>query len=138
MVKYIMVSWPEIQDFMNDKRWEDCVFCQSVKGHQVPDSTWMIPEDFYNDIKNQFPREFQTNIGTIVCYEDKAFVNSEEFIYDRKIKKGDKVLVYIPNENSWQIAYCKITEHESFPLVLDDSSLLTGINCEIIGSNGKV
>lgn len=45
--KYIMVTWPEIQKFMNHKEWSDCIMCQSIKGHSCPDSTWMVPEDLY-------------------------------------------------------------------------------------------
>lgn len=54
--KYIMVTWPEIQDFMTSDRWSECIFCQSIKGHEVPDNTYMIPEDLYykNYINKQY------------------------------------------------------------------------------------
>lgn len=27
---YVLVSWPEIQDFMEHERWEECIFCQEI------------------------------------------------------------------------------------------------------------
>lgn len=50
MKKYILVSFPEIQDFMEHPRWNECIFCQEIEGHECPDSSYMIPEDLYNEI----------------------------------------------------------------------------------------
>ena len=48
--KYIMCSWPEVQLFMNCKRWSECIFCIDIEGHPCEDSTYMIPEDLYNKV----------------------------------------------------------------------------------------
>lgn len=34
MKVYVMVSFPEIQDFMEHPRWNECIFCQSIEGHE--------------------------------------------------------------------------------------------------------
>lgn len=47
---YIMVSWPEIQDFMNHKDFNKCIFCQEIEGHPCPDSTYMVPEWLYGQV----------------------------------------------------------------------------------------
>lgn len=52
MKKYILVGWPEIQDFMMHQRWNECIFCSSIPGHKVPDSTYAVPEDLYKEVYN--------------------------------------------------------------------------------------
>lgn len=49
-IEYIMVSWPEIQDFMEHERWSECVFCSEIEGHPCPDSTYMVPKDLYIEV----------------------------------------------------------------------------------------
>lgn len=46
--KYIMVTWPEIKEYMNNKNWRKCIPCKPLKGHDCPDGAWMIPEEIYN------------------------------------------------------------------------------------------
>lgn len=50
MKKYILVSFPEIQDFMEHPRWSECVFCIEIDGHPCEDSTFAVPEDLYNEV----------------------------------------------------------------------------------------
>lgn len=52
MQKYILVSWPEIQLFMNHPRWSDCIFCMDIEGHPCLDSSYMIPEEIYKEVNN--------------------------------------------------------------------------------------
>ena len=49
MQKYILVSWPEIQLFMNHPRWSDCM---DIEGHPCLDSSYMIPEEIYKEVNN--------------------------------------------------------------------------------------
>ena len=50
MNKYILVSWPEIQDFMvNKKLFEKCVFVNDIN---LPTS-YMVPEDLYKKVTNK-------------------------------------------------------------------------------------
>lgn len=48
--RYILVSWPEIQLFMDHPRWSECIFCTEIEGHPCPDSSYMIPESLYKEI----------------------------------------------------------------------------------------
>lgn len=48
--RYILVGWPEIQEFMNHPRWSDCIFCIAIEGHPCPDNAYMVPESLYNEI----------------------------------------------------------------------------------------
>ena len=48
--KYVLVSWPEIQYFMEHPRWEECLFCQEIEGHPCPDGAYMIPESLYREV----------------------------------------------------------------------------------------
>ena len=50
MQTYILVSWPEIQLFMEHPRWSDCIFCTDIEGHPCPDSSYMIPEEIYKEV----------------------------------------------------------------------------------------
>lgn len=137
-----MVSWPEVQDYMEHPRWNECIFCQDIDGHPCPDFTYMIPEDIYKEVmyKLQFPKVYKnTNLGTIVCYEDKVVINEKDiYLYDEdSIKSGSKILIHNHNVEDlpeWIISKC-MSCSAGFPLLLDDSRLCPGINCEIIGVN---
>ena len=48
--KYVLVPWPEIQDFMEHPRWEECIFCQEIEGHPCPDGAYMVPESLYKEV----------------------------------------------------------------------------------------
>lgn len=48
--KYILVGWPNIQRFMMHPRWNECIMCSSIPGHEVDDVTYAVPEDLYNEI----------------------------------------------------------------------------------------
>lgn len=50
MTKYVLVSFPEIQYFMEHERWNECIFCQEIEGHPVANSTYAVPEDLYHEI----------------------------------------------------------------------------------------
>lgn len=46
--KYVLVSWPDIQDFMDDLRWSECILCVGIEWHPCPDSTYAVPESLYD------------------------------------------------------------------------------------------
>lgn len=48
--KYIMITWPEIQLFMEHKKWSKCICCQEVKGHPCPSPAYMVPESLYDEV----------------------------------------------------------------------------------------
>lgn len=55
MQKYYLVGWPEIQDFMEHPRWDECVFCEEIEGHPCGDSTYAVPVDLYEEVYSQSP-----------------------------------------------------------------------------------
>lgn len=56
--KYILVGWPDIQDFMEHSRWNECIFCDSIPNHEVGVSTYAVPEDLYYEVNNIKPQRF--------------------------------------------------------------------------------
>ena len=135
MIKYIKVDWPESQEFMEYK--EETFVCADSE------NILFVPENLYNEVmyKLQFPKKYEnTNLGTIVCYETRAVVNENEtFWYDLSdLKKGNKILIYnhsIPSEYNkpeWFITTCKACS-QGFPILLEDTIAIPGLNCEIIG-----
>lgn len=135
MEKYVKLSWPESQKFIE---YEECYTVTNEEGGSIT----FIPEELYNEItyKTQFPKEYDTNLGKINCYEHCALIdNHKPFIYDREIKRGDIVLIYnqdIPsgyNRPEWFITKVKCNS-EPLPILLEDPVAVVGINCEIIGS----
>lgn len=58
MKHYVLVGWPEIQDFMVHERWNECAFCK-IKNHPVRDSTYAVPLDLYEEVC-QIPSTKQT------------------------------------------------------------------------------
>lgn len=53
MEKYILVGWPEIQEYMLHPRWGECIFCCEIEGHPCPDSTYAVPESLYKEVNNE-------------------------------------------------------------------------------------
>ena len=134
MKKYINVDWPEYQLFMDHSRFRDeCYYCSDS-------NMYFVPEDLYDEVMNklEFPKKYEdTNLGTIVCYETRAVINGEDiYWYDEDlIKRGSEVLIYnhdIENYPKWIISKC-VACSKGFPILFEDSNLLPGINCEIIG-----
>lgn len=54
MTKYILETWPEIQQYMHHPRWNECIYCTEIDGHPCPDSAYMIPESLYNEINSTY------------------------------------------------------------------------------------
>ena len=52
MKHYVLVGWPEIQDFMLHDRWNECIFCIEIEGHPVGDSTYAVPLDLYEEVSH--------------------------------------------------------------------------------------
>ena len=134
MKKYINVDWPEYQLFMDHSRFRDeCYYCSDS-------NVYFVPEDLYDEVMNklEFPKKYEdTNLGTIVCYETRAVINGEDIYWcdEDLIKRGRELLIYnhdIENYPKWINSKC-IACSKGFPILFEDSNLLPGINCEIIG-----
>lgn len=53
MNKYILVQWPESQELMGHKRFNECLLVLDIDGHdEVGSSSYMCPEDLYKEIFN--------------------------------------------------------------------------------------
>ena len=51
MNKYVLVYWPEIQDYMDHPRYKECYMCESLdESDSFVVSTYMVPEDLYYEI----------------------------------------------------------------------------------------
>jgi len=50
MEKYILVTWPKFQVFMEHPRWSECIYCYEIEGHPCETGSYMIPESLYNEI----------------------------------------------------------------------------------------
>lgn len=48
--KYVLVTFPEIQYFMDHSRWDECIFCIEIDGHPCPDGAYMVPESLYKEV----------------------------------------------------------------------------------------
>lgn len=137
--RYVMVTWPEIQDFMDHPRYKECYMCESLDENNSAISTYMVPESLYEEVmyKLQFPKKYEnTSIGTVICYETHAIVNGNDtYWYDPDlIKKESKVLVYNHDTKDFCISTIKLCS-QGFPIVLEDDKLIVDINCEIIGTH---
>lgn len=42
---YVLISWPEIQDFMEHERWDECIFCREI-------NTYIVPLDLFIEVYN--------------------------------------------------------------------------------------
>lgn len=73
MEKYVLVTFPEIHDFMVHKRWGECIFCQEITGHPCPDSAYMVPEDLYNEVR-LIPDYVSENLGKTFRVEGAILV----------------------------------------------------------------
>lgn len=58
MTKYILVGWPEIQDFMEHPRWSECKFCIETSTNPCEDNTYAVPEDLYYEVMKIKPQRF--------------------------------------------------------------------------------
>ena len=48
--KYVLISFPEVQYFMEHPRWNECIFCIEIDGHPCPDGAYMVPESLYKEV----------------------------------------------------------------------------------------
>ena len=129
MDKYIAVSWPDYQDFMEYPGFrEECYYCAD---HNI----YFIPESMFNEVAhNTYPKLIKTNLGTIECYKNYVVVSGYlYFDYNRNPKKGDELLIRNYTTDRWKIVNCTVNQ-EGFPILTDKDSVVIGITDELIGS----
>lgn len=52
-MKYILVQWPESQEFMNHPRFKECLLVDATFNSEVGSSAYMVPEDIYEQWKSE-------------------------------------------------------------------------------------
>ena len=50
MKKYILVKWPNSQEFMEHPRFNECYLVQAIEGQEGFSAAYFVPEDLYNEI----------------------------------------------------------------------------------------
>ena len=50
MKKYIIVTWPKSQQFMEHTRFNECYLVQAIEGQEALAAAYFVPEDLYNEI----------------------------------------------------------------------------------------
>lgn len=83
---YELIEWPEIQDYMDHPRWNECFNAQSVNESDSR-SYWFVPDDIVEEVEygkfqntaqfifdgQLFIRDFEKiNKGDLVCFVDDA------------------------------------------------------------------
>lgn len=123
MEKYVLVTFPEIQDFMVHKRWGECIFCQEIEGHPCPDSAYMVPENLYNEV-SLIPEYISENLGKIFHIEEReatligynrdneyCIMGFEDNYGWSNLHKDDIILLYKDSVNSYYyIEFKKLIE----------------------------
>lgn len=49
-MNYKLVSFPEIQAYMDHERWDECMLCISTDAEDTSSSDYAVPEDLYNEV----------------------------------------------------------------------------------------
>jgi len=131
MNKYILVYWPEIQDYMEHPRYKECYSANSRDENDTTE-VWFVPEDLYEEIQinKLYPAEFDLPIGHIYITKNKIMLNGVKYTRDEsKLKKGSEVILYSPSKGYWTTTCTAVSPN--FPPLFEDSSTL--INSEIVG-----
>lgn len=131
MSKYILVEWPDIQDFMEHPRYKECYFGNSVHEQNIT-GIWFIPEDLYEEVQiNKFyPAEFEIPLGHIRITMDEVELNGIKYTRDEsQLKRNSEVIMYNQEKGYWTTTCTSYTY--GFPPIFEDNSTL--IESEIIG-----
>lgn len=116
MIKYIKVEWPEMQKFQDLPNYEDECY-----EHESGIATF-VPENLYNEVMNppfKIPDE----------YKDKFEM------FPISIKRGQNVLIIMNDTRELRVVKAATSWKASnnFPLILENLTLLEGLDYEIIG-----
>ena len=121
---YVKVCWPEIQDYMDHPRWEECFSAQSIDETDI-DSYWFVPEDVVEEVKYA---KFQRTAN--LTWNGQAFTRD---IYTHPIKEGDLVLFSDDNGRLWTSKCIRGYGKLPTDVPLFEGSETPGIGCYILG-----
>lgn len=107
MEKYILVTFPEIHDFMIHERWGECIFCQEITGHPCPDSAYMVPESLYRQVNGMLgcPSEI------VECLGETFIVEGEEAILVGYNKDTNDCIVSFTSETN-DLGWCSLDDYD--------------------------
>lgn len=131
MTKYILVNWPEIQDYMEHSRYKECYSANSIDENKMT-GVWFVPEDLYEEIQigKLYPAEFDIPLGHIRITMDEVILNGVKYTRDEsELKRGSEVILYNPNKGYWTTTCTSCSW--GFPPLFEDNSTL--IESEILG-----
>lgn len=131
--RYVLVTWPEIQDYMDNPRYKlECFSGQSMDENNT-EGVWFVPEDLYEEVEvnKLYPAEFDIPLGHIKITLDEVILNGITYTRDEsRLKRGSEVILYSPNKGYWTTT-CTTNPFGSFPPLFEDNSTL--LDSEIIG-----
>lgn len=91
-MNYKLVSFPEIQAYMDHERWDECMLCISTDAEDISSNDYVVPEDLYNEVNGIDKSELKTLLEESADLISMAtFELGEDFNED---KLDDKLLYY--------------------------------------------
>lgn len=123
-MKYILVQWPEIQDYMEHPRYNECFSANKIDENDS-NSYWFVPVDLIAEVEYV---KFQETAEFV--WDGQVFTRD---IYAHPIKKDDIVL-FTDNYGRFWTSKC-IRSEKKFPMdiMLFEGHETPGIGCYIEG-----
>lgn len=91
-MNYKLISFPEIQAYMDHERWDECMLCISTDAESASSNDYAVPEDLYNEVNGIDKPELKTLLEESASLISMAtFELGEDFNSD---KLDDKLLFY--------------------------------------------
>lgn len=91
-MNYKLVSFPEIQAYMDHERWDECMLCISTDAENTSSNDYAVPEDLYNEVNGIDKSELKALLEDSADLISMAtFELGEDFNSD---KLDDKLLFY--------------------------------------------
>ena len=86
--KYILIGWPEIQDFMRDPEFDKCVLCTEISGYPCSDSTYAVPESLYYRVKDtaNIISKNQEKLSNILAAKIDEYTNEIKSLQEQRDK----------------------------------------------------
>lgn len=120
---YVKVLWPEIQDYMDHPRYNECYMCESLGENDEPIvSVYMVPEDLYVEVQmDKYPKE--------IVFEGETYETFWTYV-----NRGDAVLLELGNGERKVLKASVSSKPPLYgPVLFDDHNYVPGINCDILG-----
>ena len=91
-MNYKLVSFPEIQAYMDHERWDECMLCISTDAENTSSNDYAVPEYLYNEVNGIDKSKLKALLEESADLISMAtFELGEDFNSD---KLDDKLLFY--------------------------------------------